>query len=129
MSVLPTSSSNTQATNDSVQQGRHSAEYVVLDNRDLLGGVDGRVPQILSRLLSATQLWGGADDGRQRRQNDVADVDRHDPRLVRCGEVSSKKLMIAAYELIGECIWRSDDRGGWVKGDEGGFTISDRVCA
>lgn len=129
LSVIPTSSSETQATNDSVPQRRHSAEYVVLDNRDLLGGVDGRVAQILSCLLSATKLRGRADDGRQRRQDDVADVDRDDPRLVRCGEVPTKKLMIAAYELIGERIWRSDDRGGWVERDEGGFTIADRVCA
>jgi hypothetical protein len=37
--------------------------------------------------------------------------------------------MIAAYELIGERIWRSDDRGGWVERDEGGFAVADCVRA
>jgi len=37
--------------------------------------------------------------------------------------------MIAADELIGECIGGSDDRGGRIEGDEGGFAVSDSVRA
>jgi hypothetical protein len=80
-------------------------------------------------LLPATQLGGRADDGRQRRKDDVANVDRDNSRLVRCSEISTKQLMIAAHELIGKCVGRGDDRGGWVERDEGGFAIADRVRA
>ena len=127
LSVIPSSCSNTQTTDDSVPQRRHPAEDVVLDDRDLLGSVDGRVPQVLPRLLPSTQLGSWTDNGGQRGQDDVADVHRYYSRLVRYSKITTEKLMIAADELIGECIGGSNDRGGWVERDEGGFAVSDSV--